>query len=128
MILTVLNPGETILKEEVDKINAEDLDGSFGVLPKHIDFATALVPGILVYWRKDREYYLAVDEGIMVKTGDTVRVSVRSGYRGESLGSMREMVETEFQELENQERRARSVLASLEAEFARKFLDLQTHD
>lgn len=128
MMLKVLLPGERALKEEVEKINAEGRDGAFGVLPRHIDFATALAPGILAYWQKGREYFMAVDEGIMVKTGDQVLVSVRSGYRGDSLGSLRETVEREFQKLGDRERRARSVLADLEAEFVRKFLDLQTHE
>ncbi len=74
MKLTVLLPSEVLLEEEVVRIKAEAENGWFGILPKHVDLVTALVPGVLVFERPGHpEEYLAVDHGILVKCGPEVR-------------------------------------------------------
>ena len=49
MKLMVLLPTEVLIDEEARKITAEAQNGSFCLLPRHIDFVTALVPGILSF-------------------------------------------------------------------------------
>ena len=62
----------------VSRIVAEMRGGSFGLLPHRLDCVAALVPGILVYeTASDGEMVVAVDEGVLVKTGPEVLVSVR---------------------------------------------------
>ncbi len=86
MKLTVLLPSEVLLEEEVVRIKAEAENGWFGILPKHVDMVTALVPSVLVFERPGQaEEYLAVDHGILVKCGPDVRVSTRNAVRGASL-------------------------------------------
>lgn len=47
MRLTVWLPSQVLMRKEVTRIRAEAENGWFGLLPRHIDFVTALVPGIL---------------------------------------------------------------------------------
>jgi len=49
MNLKILLPTEILLDEEVTKVSAEAENGSFTLLPNHIDFVTAIVPGILFF-------------------------------------------------------------------------------
>ncbi len=49
MKLTVRLPAQILFEEEVSRIRAEAENGWFGLLPKHIDFVTALVPGVLTF-------------------------------------------------------------------------------
>jgi F-type H+-transporting ATPase subunit epsilon len=129
MRLTVLLPTEILVDEEVAKVVAEAQNGSFCLLPRHIDFVAALVPGLLSFVKTadGAEEFLAVDEGLLVKCGPQVLVSTRQGVRGEVLGLLRETVEKTFKVLSDQEKRARSALANLEANFIRRFLKLEEY-
>ncbi|RJR35392.1 MAG: F0F1 ATP synthase subunit epsilon [Deltaproteobacteria bacterium] len=123
MKLKVLLPTQVLLEEETEKIIAEAENGSFCLLPRHIDFAAALVPGILSYHRPGgEEAVLAVDEGILIKCGPEVLVSTRNAVSGPDLGQLRETVEKRFKALDERERQARAALAHLEATFIRRFL------
>ena len=102
-------------KVEVLRIVAETNKGSLGLLPQRLDCVAALVPGILTYETKDDgEVYVAVDEGVLVKKGRDVLVSVRNAVSGEDLGLLRQAVDREFHNLAEQEQNVRSVLAKME--------------
>jgi F-type H+-transporting ATPase subunit epsilon len=99
------------------RIVAETRAGSFGLLPHRLDCAAALTPGILIYETElQGEAYVAVDEGVLIKAGQDVLVSVRNAIPGTDLGQLRAAVEREFLSLDEQERSVRSVLAKMEGE------------
>ena len=125
MMLKILLPERVVLHETVDKVVAEGGNGSFGLLPRHIDFVAPLVPGILSYTQDAEEAFVAVDEGVLVKCGDEVLVSVRDAVIGPSLESLEETVRTRFEERRDQERVMHSALAKLEAEVVRRFMELR---
>lgn len=124
MHLKILLPFRVFAElEEVRRIVAETAQGSFGLLPARLDCAAALCPGIFTYeTEKDGEVHLAVDEGVLVKTGNDVLVSVRNAIGGVDLGQLHEAVEKEFLQLDEQERTVRNVLAKLESGFVRRLL------
>lgn len=129
MNLKVLLPfGLYAEKDGVRRIVAEARQGSFGLLPHRLDCAAGLVPGILVYENdEESESYMAVDEGILVKTGFDVTVSVRKAIAGKDLSVLREAVENEFLNLNEQEAGVRSTMAKLETGLMRKLAELR-HD
>lgn len=105
-------------KTAVSRIVAETPDGSFGLLPHRLDCVAALTPGILIYETEaEGEVFVAVDEGVLVKAGAHVLVSVRRALAGSDLAPLREAVEKEFLILDEQERTMRSVMAKLETRF-----------
>ncbi|MFH2051998.1 MAG: F0F1 ATP synthase subunit epsilon [bacterium] len=102
----------------VARIVAESREGSFGVLPHRLDCVAALAPGILIYETEaDGEVFVAVDEGVLVKSHLDVHVSVRNAISGTDLGRLREAVEREFVTLTDREEGIRSVLAKMESGF-----------
>jgi F-type H+-transporting ATPase subunit epsilon len=121
MKLEVLLPWRVFIEPiEVSRIVAETGEGSFGLLPHRLDCVAALVPGILIYeTASDGEVFLAVDEGILVKTGARVLVSVRRALAGTNLESLREKVEEDFMIRDGNAQRMRSVMAGLETGFMR---------
>jgi F-type H+-transporting ATPase subunit epsilon len=126
MNLKLLLPNRVLLDEDVTKVTAEAENGSFCLLPRHVDFVAALVPGILTYVDAgDDEKFLAVDEGILVKVGSDVLVSIRSAVQGTELGRLREAVEQRFLEFDEREQRARSAVARLESSVVRHLLETQ---
>ena len=124
MRLKILLPF-TIFAEKagVLRIVAGTLDGSsFGLLPHRLDCVAALAPGILVFETEaEGEVCMAVDEGVLVKIGADVLVSVRNAIGGMDLDKVHEAVEREFLNLDEQEKSVRSVLAKLESGFIRRF-------
>ncbi len=127
MHLKVLLPFEIFAdKTGVLRMVAETREGSFGLLPHRLDCVAALAPGILIYeTAAEGDVYVAVDEGILVKTGRDVLVSVRRAMGGTDLGRLRESVEEEFLTLDEQEQSVRSVMAKLETGFLRRFASFQ---
>jgi F-type H+-transporting ATPase subunit epsilon len=71
------------------------------------------------------EVHLAVDSGVLVKTGPEVLVCVRHAIAGADLGHLREAVEQEFLKLSEQEKSIRGRLAQLESGLIRRFVELQ---
>lgn len=109
---------------EVRRIVVETTQGSFGLLPHRLDCVARLVPGILTYEdAAGEESYMAVDEGMLVKAGDEVLVSVRNAISGADLGQLRASVQREFVRLDAGERQMRAVLARLESGFVRRFTE-----
>jgi len=128
MRLKVLLPQGVLMDEEVTKVVAEAENGSFCLLPRHVDFLAALVPGLFSFQSKTgAEEFLAVDEGMLVKCGSEVLVSTRNAVRGPDLGKLEQTVEQTFRHLDDQETMARSAFAKLEANFIRRFMDLEQH-
>jgi len=126
MNLKVLLPFQVFAeKAGVSRIVAETREGSFGLLPHRLDCVAALVPGILIYQTEtEPEVLVAVDEGVLVKTGTDVLVSVRRAIGGTDLGQLREAVNKEFLTLDEHEQSVRQVVAKLETGFLRRFATL----
>jgi F-type H+-transporting ATPase subunit epsilon len=117
MHLKVLLPfGVFAEHADVARIVVETGAGSCGLLPRRLDCVAALVPGILIYQREAQpEVYVAVDEGVLVKSGQEVLISVRRAMGGTDLGQLRAAMAREFLELDAQERGLRSSLAKIES-------------
>ena len=117
MNLKVLLPHRVFAdRSGLSRIVAETRTGSFGILPHRLDCIAALAPGILTYeTQADGEVFVAVDEGVLVKTGPDVFVSVRRAIGGTDLGELREAVRREFLTLHENERSLRSAMAKLES-------------
>lgn len=114
------------LKADVKRIVVQTLRGSFGLLPHRRDCTAACVPGILTYESDaDGVVYVAVDQGVLVKTGMDVLVSVRNAIAGADLGHLHDAVKREFLNLNEQEQSVRSVLARMEIDFIRRLRELQ---
>jgi F-type H+-transporting ATPase subunit epsilon len=125
MKLKVLLPFQIFAEiSGVKRIVAETPQGSFGLFQQRLDCTAVLEPGILTYETETGgEVFVAVDEGILVKVGADVLVSVRNAIGGRDLGELREAVEREFVNLDEGEKQVRSVLARLESGFVRRFAE-----
>ncbi len=127
MTLKILLPFRIFAGQNaVKRIVAENRQGAFGLLPHRLDCVAALEPGILIYETDaEGEIYVALDEGVLVKSGPDVVVSVRNAIAGTDLRQLREAVEREFLTLDEHEQSLRSVMAKLESSFVRRFADFR---
>lgn len=127
MNLRVFLPDHILIEEEVVKINAEAVNGSFTLLPRHIDYVTALVPGLLSYeTQSGEERFLAVNGGILVKAGPEVNISTMEATASRDLGELSRLVAEKYQALEEHEREAHVALTRLEIAMFQRLLELRS--
>jgi len=127
MNLKVLLPFQVFAqKSGVTRIVAEGPNGSFGLLPNRLDCAAALVPGIFIYSTPEEgTVYLAVDEGVLVKSGVDVLVSVRRAIGGTDLATLHEAVKQEFLALDSKERDVRAAINKMEGSLVGRLAEFQ---
>jgi F-type H+-transporting ATPase subunit epsilon len=127
MNLRILLPAKIFAEtSDVSRIVAETGDGSFGILPRRLDCVAVLCPGILQYENeREGETYIAVDEGILIKTGAQVLVSVRNAILGKDLAQLRSAVQQEFLNLNEREKNLRATLRKMESGLMRRMVVFQ---
>lgn len=126
MRLEVVTPIARVVDTPAVRIVAEAPDGAFGMLPRHADFVTALTAGVLTYRPEDgAERFVGVNGGTLVKCAGEVLVATRNAITGTDLDELRERVRATFQEIDEEERAARSALARLEAGMIRRMRELE---
>ena len=126
MLLKILLPAEVLMEREVKKIFAEAENGSFCLMPNHIDFVATLAPGIFSYeLAEGGQELLAMDVGTLVKKGSDVLVSTRNAVRAAELGKLKQVVVEQYDALDEREKLVRSAAAKLEASLIRRFVELK---
>jgi len=117
MNLRILLPFGIFAEEaNVLRVVADTTDGSYGLLPNRLDCVAALVPGILTYEATNGgTIYVGIDQGVLVKAGAQVTVSVRRAIGGSDLGELKNAVERDFLRLDEQEREVRTAVAKMDS-------------
>ena len=125
-MLKILLPAEILLELEVKKIVAEAENGSFCLMPNHIDFVATLSPGLFTYEKAEGgQEIMAMDVGTLVKKGSDVLVSTRNAVRAPDLGKLKQVVVQQYDILDEREKMVRSASAKLEASLIRRFVELK---
>jgi F-type H+-transporting ATPase subunit epsilon len=125
--LEILLPFAVFLAgETVSRIVVVTPSGAFGLLPHRLNCVTAVSPGILSYSPlAGGEINVAVDRGVLIKTGSQVRVCVRRAMSAGGLGDLRSAVTREFLNLDAREQSTRTALAALEGGLIRRLAEFQ---
>ena len=125
MQLKFLTPSKVFCSlDRIARIVAESRSGSFGILPHRLDCVAALTAGVLTYATDEgKEVYVAVDEGVLVKVGSQVLISVRRAMGGVDLGQLRKAIDHDFLTRDAQEKTVRTAVAKLESSLIRRFAE-----
>ena len=128
MSLKILLPYKVFMEaQHVSSITIETSEGAYGMFRQRLDCVAALVPGIFTYEiGSNGAKYIAVDEGVMIKAGNEILVSVRNAVGGADLGKLGELVKREFNQQDENKIKVRSVMAKLEGGFIYAFDKFRT--
>lgn len=84
--LEIMKPDGCLLRTDVRSVRAVDATGSFGLLPGHEDFCTALVPSILMYRDEaGTQHYVAVDGGVLLVENGHVSLATREAVAADDM-------------------------------------------
>lgn len=105
MRLRIVTPLSIVVDDDIDSLRAEDASGSFGVLPGHTRFLTALAISIISWRLSVGERFCAIRGGVMTVTGGSViEIATREAVIGEDLASLDAEVLARFQSDAEEER------------------------
>lgn len=122
MKLKIGTPYFSMNYENVSKVKAEGMEGNFTILPKHMDYVSVLIPCIVKFEINGEELSVAVDEGLLIKRGDEVKIAVREMIEPKADETMKSAIHRYYDELEENERKGREIMAKLEGEIIRNFM------
>ncbi len=123
MNLKIYLPSGIFLECQANKVKGESPEGAFCLLPKHIDYILALIPSIFSYTDPNgKEFFFALDSGILVKQGPEVMIAARRAVAGE-LGMLHQEVDRMITARQEREKINKSAVARLEAGFLRRFME-----
>ena len=126
MNLIVYSPTATVIQSKINKISFEALDGYRTLLPKHVDFVSALATGVISYETEDGAIkYAACHQGGVVKKGKDVNISAQGIVKADTLEELRQMIELDFKQNEEHRKELNTAMARLEIGLMRGFQQLK---
>ena len=83
--LQIVTPEATAYSEDVEMVTLPGSEGELGIYPQHVPLLTTLNPGELRILKDGKETAMAVGEGFVEITGETVSVLTDMALRAENI-------------------------------------------
>jgi len=83
--LEIVTPETTAYSEDVEMVTLPGSEGELGIYPQHVPLLTTLNPGELRILKDGKEIAMAVGEGFVEITGETVSVLTDMALQAESI-------------------------------------------
>ena len=129
--LKVYVPDRLFLEETILKVKLIGKEGSFTILPKHLDYISSFNDGVLMYLDlENNKRYLAINQGILVKVGREVKLSLFHAIEGSDLNKLKENVKElalKSDELINKDKQLKTSLKNIEFFIFEKLMRLKKY-
>ncbi|SNT72544.1 F0F1 ATP synthase subunit epsilon [Paracoccus seriniphilus] len=123
MQLKIVTPLSVVVETDITSLRAEDVSGSFGILPGHAPFLTTLAVSIASWRRGRREHFCALRGGVLVVGEDGgITIATREAVPGDDLDHLDRDVLERFQSEEDAERVERSETVQLQLNAIRRMV------
>src|SRR5438093_6214900 len=83
--LQIVTPEGTVYSEDVEMVGLRSVDGQIGILPHHIRLMTQMLPGEMMVRKDGRDQFLAVGEGMIEVTGESVAIATDMAIAAETI-------------------------------------------
>lgn len=83
--LQIITPEGVAYSEDVEIVGLRTVDGEIGILPHHIRMMTQMLPGEMMVRRNGRQQFLAVGEGLVEVTGESVAILTDMAIEAEKI-------------------------------------------
>jgi F-type H+-transporting ATPase subunit epsilon len=72
--LEIVTPEARTYSENVDMVTLPGVEGEMGIYPMHVPLMTQIVPGEIAVRKDGQDFFLAVGEGFVEITGESVSI------------------------------------------------------
>jgi len=122
--LEIVTPDAVVYSADVDMVTLPAIEGQIGVLPEHIRLMTQMVAGEMIVHRNGRDEFLAVGEGIIEITGDSVSVLTDMAIAADKIDEAKVEEARQRAEARLRDRISDEEVASVNASLARSLAQL----
>jgi F-type H+-transporting ATPase subunit epsilon len=123
--LEIVTPDGVVYSADVDMVTLPAIEGQMGVLPEHIRLMTQMVPGEMIVHRNGRDEFLAVGEGLIEITGDSVSILTDMAIAADKIDEAKVEEARQRAEARLRDRISDEEVASVNASLARALAQLQ---
>jgi F-type H+-transporting ATPase subunit epsilon len=121
----IITPDGTAYSEDVDMVTLPGVEGQMGVFPQHVPLMTQMVPGEMIVRKDNRDYFLAVGEGLIEVTGDHVSVLTDLAIASEKIDEAKVEEARQRAEARLSEKLSDEEVASVNASLTRSLAQLR---
>jgi F-type H+-transporting ATPase subunit epsilon len=123
--LQIVTPEGIAYSEDVEMVGLRAVDGQIGILPNHRRLMTQMLPGEMLVRKDGHDQYLAVGEGLVEVTGESVSVATDMAVRAESIDEARAEEARRRAEARLREKISDEEVASVNASLVRSLAQLR---
>ena len=123
--LQIITPEGLAYSEDVEIVGLRTVDGQIGILPHHIRLMTQMLPGEMMLRKNGREQFLAVGEGLVEVTGDSVAILTDMAIEAEKIDEAKAEEARQRAATRLQEKISDEEVASVNASLARSLAQLR---
>lgn len=121
----IITPQAVETVENISFFRAEDRSGSFGILPRHIEFLTTLEPSIAIAVIEEREYYYAFNGGVLSFKNNALTITAKEFVQSDNISELLKMIQHTFKEQEEKERQFSDNIENLQKAFIKKLIEME---
>ena len=122
--LEVVTPQGIAYSDDVELVGLRAIEGQIGILPNHIPLMTQMLPGEMLVRKAGQDKFLAVGEGLVEVTGDSVAILTDMAIAAESIDEARAEEARKRAETRLHEKISAAELSSVNASLARTLAQL----
>jgi F-type H+-transporting ATPase subunit epsilon len=83
--LEIVTPDAQTYSEDVEMVTLPAVEGEMGIFPQHVPLMTQIVAGEVIARKDGRDYFMAVGEGFVEVTGQSVAIMTDMAIRAENI-------------------------------------------
>lgn len=123
--LQIITPEGLVYSEDVEIVGLRTVDGQLGILPHHMRLMTQMLPGEMMLRKNGREQFLAVGEGLVEVTGDSVAILTDMAIEAEKIDEAKAEEARQRAAARLQEKISDEEVASVNASLARSLAQIR---
>ena len=122
--LQIVTPDGIAFSDDVEMVTLPGSEGQLGVLPQHIPLMTQIVPGEIIVRKDGSDRLLAVGEGLVEITSDSVAILTDMAVAAEDIDAAKVEEERQRTEERLREKLSTEEIANVHSALARLMAEL----
>ena len=123
--LEIVTPEAKTYSEDVEMVTLPGVEGEMGIFPMHVPLMTQIVPGEIAVRKGGQDFFLAVGEGFVEVTGDSVSILTDMAMKAGDIDEAKAEDARKRAEARLQEKLGDEESASVQAALAHALAQLQ---